>query len=129
MNLCQANYRETLNNPSARLDRLPWSPFHTRLVLALGVAWVLDGLEITVASAIAETLTEPTTLGLSSAAVGLIATVYLIGEVVGALFFGRLSDRLGRRKLFMITLGIYLGVLEKKHGSGMLSGVPRWRNR
>ena len=97
----------------ARLDRLPWSPFHTRLVLALGVAWVLDGLEITVASAIAETLTEPTTLGLSSAAVGLIATVYLIGEVVGALFFGRLSDRLGRRKLFMITLGIYLG------GSGL----------
>src|SRR6476619_6085528 len=108
----------------ARLDRLPWSPFHTRLVLALGVAWVLDGLEITVASAIAETLTEPTTLGLSSAAVGLIATVYLIGEVVGALFFGRLSDRLGRRKLFMITLGIYLG------GSGLtaltLGSGPGW---
>ena len=108
----------------ARLDRLPWSPFHTRLVLALGVAWVLDGLEITVASAIAETLTEPSTLGLSSAAVGLIATVYLIGEVVGALFFGRLSDRLGRRKLFMITLGIYLG------GSGLtaltLGSGPGW---
>jgi MFS family permease len=108
----------------ARLDRLPWSPFHTRLVLALGVAWVLDGLEITVASAIAETLTEPSTLGLSSAAVGLIATVYLVGEVVGALFFGRLSDRLGRRKLFMITLGIYLG------GSGLtaltLGSGPGW---
>src|SRR5690242_10192542 len=97
----------------ARLDRLPWSPFHTRMVLALGVAWVLDGLEITVASAIGETLTEPSTLGLSSAAVGLIATVYLAGEVVGALFFGRLSDRLGRRKLFMITLGVYMG------GSGL----------
>ena len=97
----------------ARLDRLPWSPFHTRMVLALGVAWVLDGLEITVASAIGETLTESSTLGLSSAAVGLIATVYLAGEVVGALFFGRLSDRLGRRKLFMITLGVYMG------GSGL----------
>ena len=92
----------------ARIDRLPWSPFHTRMVIALGVAWILDGLEITVASAVADTLTEPRTLGLSSAAVGFVATVYLAGEVVGALFFGRLSDRLGRRNLFMITLGVYL---------------------
>ena len=92
----------------ARIDRLPWSPFHTRMVVALGVAWILDGLEITVASAVADTLTQPETLGLSSAAVGLIATVYLAGEVVGALFFGRLSDKLGRRDLFMITLGVYL---------------------
>ncbi|TKV60758.1 MFS transporter [Nakamurella flava] len=105
----------------ARLDRLPWSPFHTRLVLALGVAWVLDGLEITVASAIGATLTEPSTLGLSSAEVGLIATVYLAGEVVGALWFGRLSDKLGRRKLFMITLGVYLlgsGLTALTLGSG-----------
>jgi MFS family permease len=92
----------------ARIDRLPWSPFHTRMVFALGVAWILDGLEITVASAVADTLTRPDTLGLSSAAVGLVATVYLAGEVVGALFFGRLSDKLGRRNLFMITLGVYL---------------------
>src|SRR3954449_3021611 len=92
----------------ARIDRLPWSSFHTRMVLALGVSWILDGLEITVASAVADTLTQPETLGLSSAAVGLIATVYLAGEVVGALFFGRLSDKLGRRNLFMITLGVYL---------------------
>ncbi|MFC4951152.1 MFS transporter [Pseudonocardia sp. GCM10023141] len=92
----------------ARIDRLPWSPFHTRMVIALGVAWILDGLEITVASAITDTLTKPETLGLSSAAAGLIATVYLAGEVVGALYFGRLSDRLGRRKLFMLTLGVYL---------------------
>src|SRR5689334_7536350 len=92
----------------ARLDRLPWSPFHTRMVVALGVAWILDGLEITVASAVADTLSQPETLGLSSAAVGLIASVYLAGEVVGALFFGRLSDKLGRRNLFMITLGVYL---------------------
>ncbi len=92
----------------ARIDRLPWSPFHTRMVVALGVAWILDGLEITVASAVAETLTEPQTLHLSSAAVGFVATVYLAGEVAGALFFGRLSDKLGRRNLFMITLGVYL---------------------
>src|SRR5881398_1986513 len=88
----------------ARIDRLPWSPFHTRLVVALGVAWILDGLEITVASAVADTLSQPETLGLSSAAVGFLATVYLAGEVVGALFFGRLSDKLGRRNLFMVTL-------------------------
>ncbi|WP_029114379.1 MFS transporter [Mycobacterium sp. URHB0044] len=97
----------------ARIDRLPWSAFHTRMVVALGVAWILDGLEITVASAVAETLTQPETLGLSSAAVGLLATVYLAGEVVGALFFGRLSDKLGRRNLFMVTLGVYLA------GSGL----------
>src|SRR5918911_594099 len=92
----------------ARIDRLPWSPFHTRMVVALGVAWILDGLEITVASAVADTLSQPETLGLSSAAVGLLATVYLAGEVVGALFFGRLSDRLGRRNLFMLTLAVYM---------------------
>jgi MFS family permease len=92
----------------ARLDRLPWSPFHTRMVVALGVAWILDGLEITVASAVVATLTQPDTLALSSAAAGLIATVYLVGEVVGALWFGRLSDRLGRRRLFMVTLAVYL---------------------
>jgi MFS family permease len=92
----------------ARIDRLPWSPFHTRMVVALGVAWILDGLEITVASAIADILNKPETLNLSSTAIGLIATVYLAGEVVGALIFGRLSDKLGRRNLFMLTLGIYL---------------------
>jgi hypothetical protein len=65
----------------ARIDRLPWSPFHTRLVVALGVAWILDGLEITVASAVAGALGTSQTLGLSSTAVGAIATVYLVGEV------------------------------------------------
>ena len=92
----------------ARIDRLPWSPFHSRLVAALGVAWILDGLEITVASGVGDLLTHKDTLSLSSAEVGAIASVYLVGEVVGALFFGRLSDKLGRRNLFILTLAVYL---------------------
>ena len=93
----------------ARIDRLPWSPFHTRMVIALGVAWILDGLEITVASAVADVLTEPDdAAACPRPRPALIATVYLLGEVVGALFFGRLSDKLGRRKLFIITLAVYL---------------------
>jgi len=92
----------------ARIDRLPWAPFHTRMVMALGVAWVLDGLEITIAGAVGAVLTEKGTLHLSAAAVGFIATVYLLGEVFGALLFGKLSDALGRKNLFIITLGVYL---------------------
>ncbi|MEV5749389.1 MFS transporter [Actinoallomurus sp. NPDC052308] len=92
----------------ARIDRLPWSRFHTRMIVALGVAWVLDGLEIQIASIVGPVLQHHGTLGLSSRAVGFAATVYLLGEVAGALIFGRLSDRLGRRKLFIATLGLYL---------------------
>ena len=92
----------------ARIDRLPWSPFHTRMVIALGVAWVLDGLEITVASSVTGVLTESDTLHFTSGQAGLIATIYLLGEVAGALFFGNLSDKLGRRNLFMVTLALYL---------------------
>jgi MFS family permease len=103
----------------ARIDRLPWSKFHTRLVTALGVAWILDGLEITIASNVSADLTQHSTLNLSASAAADIATWYLIGEVIGALFFGRLSDRLGRRNLFMVTLGVYL------IGSGLTAATPR----
>ena len=92
----------------ARLDRLRWSPFHTRLVLGLGTAWVLDGLSVTVASSVSSKLTQPDTLNLTTTQAASIGTVYLVGEVIGALVFGRLSDKLGRRKLFMWTLAIYL---------------------
>jgi MFS family permease len=76
--------------------------------MALGVAWVLDGLEITIASSVGGALSKSDTLSMSSTAIGAVATVYLVGEVVGALVFGRLSDRLGRRNLFMVTLAVYL---------------------
>src|SRR5260370_18854937 len=91
-----------------RLDRLRWSPFHTRLVLGLGTAWILDGLEITIASSVTSKLTQASTLNLSTVQAASIGTVYLLGEVVGALVFGRLSDKLGRRNLFMWTLAVYL---------------------
>jgi MFS family permease len=102
----------------ARIDRLPWSRFHTRMVVALGVAWILDGLEITIASNVGPLLTQKSTLDLSASSVADIATWYLIGEVIGALFFGRLSDKLGRRNLFMVTLGVYL------IGSGLTAATP-----
>ena len=92
----------------ARLDRLRWLPFHSRLVLGLGTAWILDGLEITIARSVTSKLTQANTLNLSTAQAASIGTVYLVGEVVGALVFGRLSDKLGRRNLFMWTLAIYL---------------------
>ena len=92
----------------ARLDRLRWSPFHTRLVLGLGTAWVLDGLSVTIASSVSSKLTQPDTLNLTTTQAASIGTVYLIGEVIGALVFGRMSDKLGRRKLFTWTLAIYL---------------------
>ncbi|WP_344109647.1 MFS transporter [Kribbella alba] len=92
----------------ARLDRLPWSGFHWKVVIALGITWVLDGVEITVAGTIADRLRDQAMLGLSSSEVGLGASLYLLGEVAGALSFGRLTDKVGRRKLFLLTLGVYL---------------------
>ena len=87
-----------------RMDRLPWAKFHWMVVVGLGVSWILDGLEIQLVSAAG----YKDTLGMTSGQVGLTATVYLIGQVVGALTFGRMTDTIGRRKLFVLTLAIYL---------------------
>src|SRR5213083_3532141 len=91
-----------------RLDRLPWGRFHTLVVVALGITWVLDGLEVTLAGAVSGALKESPTLHFSNADVGLASSAYLAGAVLGAIFFGWLTDRLGRKKLFFITLTVYL---------------------
>ena len=91
-----------------RLDRLPWSRFHWLVVIALGVTWLLDGLEVTVVGAVASVLERPDTLGLSSTQVGWAGSAYLAGAISGALVFGHLTDRFGRKRLFLITLAIYV---------------------
>ena len=91
-----------------RLDALGWSGWHRRAVLALGITWVLDGLEASLVANLAPTLQDPRTLGLSGAQIGLANTVYLVGQVVGALGFGHLTDRFGRKRLFLVTLALYL---------------------
>jgi MFS family permease len=96
----------------ARLDRLPLSRFHLLAVAALGVTWILDGLEVTIVGAIGPVLENPQTLGLSAVQVGNAASSYVIGAVIGALLFGWMTDRFGRRRIFYITLVVYLaGVL------------------
>src|SRR5438046_5164357 len=92
----------------ARLDRLPWTRFHTLVVVALGITWVLDGLEVTIAGSITGALQESPVLHFTPAEIGLVSSAYLAGAVSGALLFGYLTDRLGRKKLFMVTLGLYL---------------------
>jgi MFS family permease len=92
----------------ARLDRLPWSGWHTLVVVALGITWLLDGLESNLAGALAGVLKRPDTLGMSDGQIGLGGSIYLFGSVVGALAFGYATDRLGRKKLFSITLMLYL---------------------
>jgi len=92
----------------ARLDSLRWSGFHTRVVLALGITWILDGLEVTLAGALSGALKESPTLRFSNFDVGLSNSAYLAGAVLGALGFGWLTDRIGRKKLFFITLALYL---------------------
>jgi MFS family permease len=92
----------------SRLDRLPWGRFHSLIVVALGVTWLLDGLEVTLAGAVASALKTSPSLHFSNADVGLAGSAYIAGAVLGALGFGWLTDRLGRRKLFFITLALYL---------------------
>ncbi len=96
----------TTNIPM-RLDRLRWSRFHSLLIAALGTSWIVDGIEVTLVGSLASVLTLPVALGLSSSQVGDAAGTYVAGAVVGAIIFGGLADRHGRRKLFFITLGLY----------------------
>jgi MFS family permease len=92
----------------ARLDRLPWSRWHVMVVAALGITWIIDGLEVTMIAAFSAVLQEPTSLHFSASEIGLLNTAYLSGAVLGALVFGYLTDRLGRKKLFSATLILYL---------------------
>jgi MFS family permease len=92
----------------ARLDSLPWGPFHTRVVIALGIAWILDGLEVTLAGSLAGALRQSPSLRFSNIDIGLASSAYLTGAVLGAALFGWLTDRAGRRKLFFVTLAVYL---------------------
>ncbi|MBN9485822.1 MAG: MFS transporter [Alphaproteobacteria bacterium] len=100
--------QSTPTDVPARLDRLPWSAFHRLVVAALGITWILDGLEVTLAGSVAAALQTSPRLHLSAEQVGLTGSAYLAGAVLGALYFGHLTDRLGRKKLFNVTLGVYL---------------------
>src|SRR6478736_149016 len=92
----------------ARLDRLPWARWHWMVVIGLGTVWILDGLEVTIVGSMSEALKSPDTgLGLSSSDIGLAGALYVAGACIGALFFGQMTDRFGRKKLFLITLGVY----------------------
>jgi MFS family permease len=101
------NGQTLLTRIPARLDRLPWSGWHLRILTALGTSWLLDGLEVTLVGSLAGILTSPKGLSLTDAQVTAAATTYLAGAVFGALLFGYLTDRLGRKRLFLVTVATY----------------------
>jgi len=103
-----ANGKKIQSYIPARLDRLPWCSWHWFIVVSLGATWILDGLEVTLAGALGGILTRHETLGLTDTQVGASATCYLTGAVLGALLFGYRTDRFGRKKLFFITVAVYL---------------------
>ena len=111
-------------NIPTRMDRLPWSRWHWLVVISLGITWILDGLEVTIVGSISAVLKEPQTLHLSDVQVASAGTAYLFGAVLGALFFARLTDMYGRKKLFMITLAVYLGATVATACPPTLSGSP-----
>jgi MFS family permease len=92
----------------ARLDRLPFSRFHWLVVVALGITWILDGLEVTLVGSLSPAIASPHALNLSAAQIGYTGSAYILGAVLGALVFGRLTDRLGRKRLFTVTVAVYL---------------------
>jgi MFS family permease len=106
----------------ARLDRLPWSRFHLTVIIALGVTWILDGLEVTIVGSIGPALQSRASLDMSAGDIGFAGSCYIGGAVFGALFFGWLTDRVGRRAIFAVTLGVYvLGVLGSACSIGVLT--------
>lgn len=103
-----AGSRRLTTDIPARMDRLPWGGWHWRVVVALGVTWIIDGLEVTLVGSMSGVLNSPQSMHLTEGQIGGLGTAYLIGAVIGALGFGYLTDKLGRKKLFTATLGVYM---------------------
>ena len=120
--------REIETDVPQRMDRLPWSRWHVRIITALGTSWLLDGLEVTLVGSLAGVLESKNGLSLSDPQVTLAATIYLAGAVCGALFFGHLTDKLGRKKLFLVTLATYsLATIGTAFSFGLVSfGICRF---
>src|SRR3954447_26093077 len=105
----EPRFRTIESDVPARLDRLPWSRWHWLVVIGLGTVWILDGLEVTIVGSIASRLTEKGSgIHITTSQIGTAAAIYVAGACLGALFFGYLADRIGRKKLFMLTLAVYL---------------------